>query len=436
MAKVTLDCSKLLEFIDERQVYNLQKQVSLCHNMLHQATGEGSEYTGWLDLPDKYDRTEFEDIRLAAGQIRDKCDVFIVLGIGGSYLGARAAIDMLNHSFYNELPREKRGGPKIYFAGHNISPTYLKELLDIVEGQDLCVNVISKSGTTTETALVFRIIKQYMEDKYGRQEASKRIYATTDREKGALKQLANKEGYQSFVVPDNIGGRYSVLTAVGLLPIAVAGIDIDELMEGARVAMEDLVEEDISKNPAYRYAVVRNILYSMGKKTEIIVNYKPKLFYFGEWLKQLFGESEGKDGKGILPTSLNFTTDLHSLGQYIQDGERNIFETILNVEKPEVDLVIPELEEDLDGLNYISGKGLDFVNRKAMEGTMAAHIEGSVPNMLINIPQLSPYYFGYLVYFFEKACGMSGYLLGVNPFNQPGVEAYKKNMFQLLRKDG
>ncbi len=434
MSRITLDYSKLSQFLDSKQIFNLQNQVSLCHNMLHKGTGKGSEFLGWVDWPNTYDKEEFTKIKLSAEKIRKDCDVFIVLGIGGSYLGARAAIDMLNHNFYNELAKNKRNGPKVYFAGHNISSTYLKELLDIIEGEDICINVISKSGTTTETALAFRILREHMENKYGKKEASKRIYATTDKESGALKELANNEGYETFVVPDNIGGRYSVLTPVGLLPMAVAGIDIDQVMEGAKTAAEDLSGDNIKDNFAYSYAVIRNILYSMGKTTEIIVNYEPNLFHFGEWFKQLFGESEGKDGEGIFPTSLNFTTDLHSMGQYIQDGRRNIFETTLNVEKPKEEIIIKEDEKDLDGLNYISGKTMDFVNKSAMEGTIAAHIDGGVPNIIINIPQITPYYFGYLVYFFKKACGMSGYLLGVNPFDQPGVESYKKNMFRILGK--
>ena len=434
MDRVTFDYSKSLNFIDEQEIIALQERVSLCHNMLHNGTGEGGEFLGWVDLPDVYDREEFEKIKLTAEKIRNDCDVFIVLGIGGSYLGARAAIEMLNHNFYNELPKEKRNGPKIYFAGHNISSTYLKELLDIIEGQDICINVISKSGTTTETAIAFRILREYIEKRYGGKEASRRIYATTDKESGALKKLADEKGYETFVVPDNIGGRYSVLTPVGLLPMAVAGIDIAEVMQGAKTAMEHLSDDNINNNPSYQYAVIRNILYSMDKTTEVIVNYEPNLFCFGEWFKQLFGESEGKDGRGIFPASLNFTTDLHSMGQYMQDGRRNIFETILNVEKPKEEISIPKDEDDLDGLNYISGTTLDFVNKSAMEGTIAAHTDGGVPNLIINIPEISPYYFGYLVYFFEKACGMSGYLLGVNPFNQPGVEAYKTNMFKLLGK--
>lgn len=434
MDRVTFDYSKSLNFIDEQKIIALQERVSSCHDMLHDGTGEGSEFSGWVDLPNTYSTEEFEKIKSAAEEIRDSCDVFIILGIGGSYLGARAAIEMLSHNFYNELPDKKRSGPKIYFAGHNISSAYLKELFDIIEGRDICINVISKSGTTTETALAFRIFREYMEEKYGKKEASRRIYATTDKKSGALKKLADKEGYETFVVPDNIGGRYSVLTPVGLLPIAVAGIDIGEIMEGAKTAAEHLSDDSIDNNPSYQYAAIRNILYSMGKTTEIIVNYEPNLFYFGEWFKQLFGESEGKGKKGILPTSLNFTTDLHSMGQYIQDGRRDIFETILNVEKSREKILIPKDEADLDGLNYISGKTLDFVNKSAMRGTVTAHVDGGVPNLIIDIPEISPYYFGYLVYFFEKACGMSGYLLGVNPFNQPGVEAYKKNMFKLLGK--
>lgn len=432
MDRVTFDYSGALNFIEEQKIIALQGKVCLCHGMLHDGTGAGCEFSGWVDLPKTYDVGEFERIRLAAEKIRNDCDVFIVLGIGGSYLGARAAIEMLNHNFYNELSKEKRNGPKIYFAGHNISSTYLKELLDVIEEQDVCINVISKSGTTIETAIAFRVFRGYMEKKYGKREAAKRIYATTDKSSGALKKLSDKEGYETFVVPDDIGGRYSVLTPVGLLPMAVVGIDITEVMQGAKTAAEHLSGDNIDGNPSCQYAVIRNILYSMGKTTEIIVNYEPNLFYFGEWFKQLFGESEGKDGEGIFPASLNFTTDLHSMGQYMQDGRRNIFETILNVEKPKEEILIPRDEDDLDGLNYISGKTLDFVNKSAMKGTIAAHIDGGVPNLVINIPEISPYYFGYLVYFFEKACGMSGYLLGVNPFNQPGVEAYKRNMLQLL----
>ena len=436
MNRVTFDYSKSLDFIEEQEIIDLQERVSLCHNMLHDRTGEGSEFSGWVDLPNTYNRKEFEKIELMAEKIRNDCDIFIVLGIGGSYLGARAAIQMLNHNFYNELPKEKRKGPKIYFAGHNISSTYLKELLDIIGNGDICINVISKSGTTMETSLAFRIFRECMEERYGKKEASGRIYATTDKKSGVLKKLADREGYETFIVPDDIGGRYSVLTPVGLLPMAVAGIDIARIMQGSRDAAEHLSDDNINNNPSYQYALIRNILYSMGKTTEVIVNYEPNLFYFGEWFKQLFGESEGKEEKGIFPASLNFTTDLHSMGQYMQDGKRNIFETVLNVEKSREEILIPRDMDDLDGLNYISGKTLDFVNKSAMKGTITAHVDGGVPNLMINIPEISSYYFGYLVYFFEKACGMSGYLLGVNPFNQPGVEAYKKNMLQLLLNNG
>ena len=443
MGKITFDYSNALSFIKEEQIIDFQNRVSLCHDMLHNKTGEGSEFLGWVELPKNYDREEFNKIKNAAHKIRNESDVFIVIGIGGSYLGARAAIEMLNHTFYNELPKEKRKGPKVYFVGHNMSTRYLKDLLDTIEGQDISINVISKSGTTIEPAIAFRIFKEYMENKYGKDEASKRIYATTDKSKGALKELANQEGYETFIVPDDIGGRYSVLTPVGLLPMAVSGIDIDEVMKGAKAAMEELSNENIKDNDSYQYAVIRNILYSMEKTTEIMVNYEPNLFYIGEWFKQLFGESEGKEGKGIFPASLNFTTDLHSMGQYIQDGRRDIFETVLNVgtEGQELcptckEIVIKEDKDNLDGLNYLKGKTLDFANKKAMEGTISAHLEGGVPNLIINIPEISPYYFGYMVYFFMKACGISGYLLGVNPFDQPGVESYKKNMFRLLGKPG
>lgn len=434
MGKVTFDYTNTLNFIKREEILDLQEKVGLCHYMLHNKTGLGSEFLGWVDLPKSYDVEEFRKIKDTAEKIRGESDVFIVVGIGGSYLGARAAIEMLNHTFYNELPKEKRKGPKVYFVGHNMSSKYLKDLLDNTKDEDISINVISKSGTTIEPALAFRILMEYMEDKYGKEEAGKRIYATTDKSKGALKELADKEGYETFVVPDNIGGRYSVLTAVGLLPMAVAGIDIEDVMNGAKVAMEDLSTPEIKDNPSYEYAAIRNILYSMGKTTEIMVNYESNLFYIGEWFKQLFGESEGKDGKGIFPASMNFTTDLHSMGQYIQEGRRNIFETLLNVENSIEEITIKETEDNLDELNYLKGKTLGFANKKAMEGTIAAHVDGGVPNLIINIPEISPYYFGYLTYFLMKACGMSGYLLDVNPFDQPGVEFYKKNMFKLLGK--
>lgn len=436
MGKITLDYSKASSFIEKKEIRGFQEKVTQCHNMLHNGTGLGSDYLGWIELPNNYDKVEFNKLKSAAENIRKQSDVFIVVGIGGSYLGAKAAIEMLNHTFYNELPKDKRNGPKIYFAGQNISSTYLKNLLDTIEGQDISINIISKSGTTTEPAIAFRVLREYMESKYGRLEASKRIYVTTDKDKGALKELANQEGYRSFIVPDDIGGRYSMLTPVGLLPMAVGGIDIDQVMEGGKAASKDLSIRELEYNHAYKYAVIRNLLYSKGKTIEIMVNYEPNLFYFGEWYKQLFGESEGKDGKGIFPTSLNFTTDLHSMGQYIQDGRRNIFETVLNVEKSKEEITIKKNEVDMDDLNYISGKTLDFVNKKAMEGSILAHVDGGVPNLIINIPEISPYYLGYLAYFFKKACGMSGYLLEVNPFDQPGVEAYKSNMFKLLGKPG
>ncbi|MCK9444113.1 MAG: glucose-6-phosphate isomerase [Tissierellaceae bacterium] len=433
MRKMSFDYTNALDFVGENDIYDLQEEVSKCHHMLHQKTGLGKEFLGWVDLPRTYDRKEYQRIKEAAKAIRENTDVFIVIGIGGSYLGTRAAMGMLNHSFYNELPREKRNGPKIYFLGHHISSRYLKDLLETIEG-DISVNVISKSGTTLEPAVAFRAIKEFMEDKYGAEGASKRIYGTTDRVRGALKELANEKGYETFVIPDDVGGRYSVLTPVGLLPMAVSGIDIDKVMEGAGNAMEDLSSDSLNHNMAYQYAVLRHILYNQGKITEIMVNYEPNLFYFSEWYKQLFGESEGKDHKGIFPSSMNFTTDLHSMGQYIQEGRRNLFETVLNIEEDPVNRIIKGEEKNLDGLNYLEGKSLDFVNKKAMEGTVEAHVGGGVPNLRIDIPEISPYYFGYMVYFFMKACGMSGYLLGVNPFNQPGVESYKKSMFRLLGK--
>lgn len=436
MDKITLDYSKAVDFIGDKEIADLQGRVSQCHQMLHYGTGVGSDCLGWVDLPNNYDKKEFNRLKVAAERIRSNSDVLIVIGIGGSYLGARAAIGMLNHSFYNELPYDKRKGPKVYFAGHNISSTYLNDLLDTIVGQDISVNIISKSGTTTEPAIAFRVLREYMENKYGRVEASKRIYITTDKAKGALKALADQEGYETFVIPDDIGGRYSVLTPVGLFPMAVAGIDIDEVIYGGQVAAEDLSIDDLENNFAYQYAVIRNLLYSKGKTIEIMASYEPNLLYFGEWYKQLFGESEGKDGEGIFPTNLNFTTDLHSMGQFIQDGRKNIFETILCVNKSREEIIIKEDKDDMDGLNYLSGKTLDFINKKAMEATISAHVDGGVPNIIINIPEVTPYYLGYLVYFFEKTCGMSGYLLGVNPFNQPGVEAYKANMFRLLDKPG
>lgn len=432
MKKITLDYSNALNFIRQEEIDLMQEKVSLCHRMLNEKTGAGRDFLGWVDLPENYDKEEFERVKAAADRIKQQSDVLVVIGIGGSYLGARAALEMLNPPFSNELS----GRTKVYFAGHNMSSSYLKGLLDVIEGKDISVNVISKSGTTTEPAIAFRVFKEYMEEKYGREEASKRIYATTDKNKGALKSLAESQGYESFVIPDDVGGRYSVLTPVGLFPMAAGGIDIDKVMEGARDAAEDLKSESLKDNFSYQYAAIRNIMYLKGKLIEIMVNYEPSLFYFGEWYKQLFGESEGKDMKGIFPTALNFTTDLHSMGQYIQEGRKHIFETVLNVEKPAWEITIKPDKDDLDGLNYISGKTIDYVNKMAMEGSIEAHVDGGVPNLIVNIPEISPYYFGYMAYFFEKACGMSGYLLGVNPFDQPGVEAYKTNMFKLLGKPG
>jgi glucose-6-phosphate isomerase len=403
--------------------------------MLHEKSGPGSDYLGWVELPNTYDKKEFGRIQKAAEKIRQDSDVLIVVGIGGSYLGARAAIEALSHSFYNILPRERRSGPEIYFAGNSISSTYLADLLELVEGRDISVNVISKSGTTTEPAIAFRIIKDHMEKKYGKEGAKGRIYATTDKAVGALKTLADSEGYEQFVIPDDIGGRFSVLTAVGLLPIAVAGVDIAEMMKGARDAYADY-KKPYAENESYLYAAVRNALYRKGKTIEILVNYEPSLHYLTEWWKQLYGESEGKDKKGIFPAGVDFSTDLHSMGQYIQDGMRNIFETVLNVEKCRKPLEMPKAADDLDKLNYLAGRKMDFVNKMAMKGTILAHVDGGVPNLVVNVPEMTAYWFGYLVYFFEKACGISGYLMGVNPFDQPGVEAYKRNMFALLGKPG
>lgn len=436
MKSIRVDYSKTLGFIREEEIKHIEGQIYDAHEKLHKKTGAGSDYLGWVELPKSYDKNEFERIIKAAERIKDNSDAFIIIGIGGSYLGARAAIEMLNHSFYNVIPKSKRGTPEIYYIGNNISPVYLHDLMETLDGKDISINVISKSGTTTEPAIAFRIFKDYIEKKYGKEEARKRIYATTDRSKGALKKLAASEGYETFVIPDDVGGRYSVLTAVGLLPIAVSGLDIIQIMKGAGDAVDEYSETDIMKNPAYIYAAVRNILYRKGKTTEIIVNYEPSMHYFGEWWKQLYGESEGKDKKGIFPASVDFSTDLHSMGQYIQDGLRNIFETVLNIKKPKYDVEIFEDGDNIDGLNFLAGKTMDFVNKKAFEGTVLAHNDGGVPNIIVDIPEINEYYFGKLVYLFEKACGISGYLLGVNPFDQPGVEAYKKNMFALLGKPG
>lgn len=437
MSKIlSLDLSKVKPFLNDSEIINQKSMVQEAHNMLHNGTGAGNDFLGWLDLPVNYDKEEFARIKKAAEKIKGNTDVLIVIGIGGSYLGARAAIESLSHGFYNTLPKAKRGTPQIYFVGNNISSTYITDLLEAIEGLDVSVNVISKSGTTTEPAVAFRIFKDYVEKKYGKEGAKERIFATTDKARGALKSLADAEGYETFVIPDDVGGRYSVLTAVGLLPIAVAGINIDEMMQGAAASREAYSNADLALNDAYKYAAARNALYRKGKVTEILVNYEPALHFFNEWWKQLYGESEGKDNKGIFPAAVDFSTDLHSMGQYIQEGLRNIFETVINIEKPRKEVTIEESADNVDGLNFIAGKTIDFVNKKAFQGTVLAHNDGGVPNIIINVPELTPYYFGYIVYFFEKACAISGYLNGVNPFDQPGVEAYKKNMFALLGKPG
>ena len=423
-------------FFNEDELKQIKPYVELANEVLTSKTGAGNDFLGWVDLPETYDKDEFARIKKAAEKIKNDSEILVVIGIGGSYLGAKAAIEFLSHSFYNNLPKDKRKTPEIYFAGTNMSGVYLQHLIDVVGDRDFSVNVISKSGTTTEPAIAFRVFKKMLEEKYGKEEAAKRIYATTDKAKGALKTLATAEGYETFVVPDNVGGRFSVLTAVGLLPIAAAGIDIDDLMAGAKDAMNDFANKNMDENQALQYAAVRNILHRKGKDLELMVNYEPRVHYLAEWWKQLFGESEGKEGKGLYPTSADFSADLHSLGQYIQQGQRLFFETVVSIGKPEVEFVIESDKENLDGLNFIAGKTLDYVNKKATDGVILAHVDGNVPNLGINIPEVTPYHLGYTFYFFEKACGVSGYLLGVNPFDQPGVEAYKKNMFALLGKPG
>ena len=435
MEKLSLDLSKVWDFISEEELMAMETEVKSAAQVLEEGTGEGNDFLGWLHLPTDYDKEEFDRIKKAAEKIKADSDVLVVVGIGGSYLGARAAIEFLSHSFANKLSKEQRKAPEIYFAGNSISGTYLAHLIEVIGDRDFSVNVISKSGTTTEPAIAFRIFKEMLEKKYGKEGARERIYATTDAAKGALKKLATEEGYESFVIPDNVGGRFSVLTAVGLLPIAAAGISIDDLMAGAREAENDYKAE-FKENDCYKYAAMRNLLYRNGKAVEMLINYEPKVHYIAEWWKQLYGESEGKDGKGLFPASVDLSTDLHSMGQYIQDGERLMFETLIDIAAPDTDMVIPFDEADLDGLNYIAGKGMNFVNQKAMQGTQLAHVDGDVPNIRISMSKMDAFSLGYLFYFFEKSCGISGYLLGVNPFNQPGVEAYKKNMFALLGKAG
>ena len=434
MAEISLNLKN--SGITMKNIMEYKEQVENIHKDLHRRANDEKDFVGWLDLPVNYDKEEFKRIKKAAKKIKKESDILVVIGIGGSYLGARAVIEALTSSFNNLLPAKQRKYPQILFAGNNLSSNYLNELIEYIGNKDFSVNVISKSGTTTEPAIAFRVFREILENKYGIDEARSRIYATTDKEKGALKALAQKEGYETFVVPDNVGGRYSVLTAVGLLPIATAGIDIDKLMEGARIAEERYNDSNLKYNECYQYAVARNILYKLYKNTEILVNYEPKLHYFTEWWKQLYGESEGKDQKGIFPAGVDNTTDLHSMGQYIQEGRRCLFETVLSVKEPKTDIKINPDDDNLDGLNYLAGKTLDYVNKKAMEGTIKAHVSGDVPNIQITMNKLDEENLGELIYFFEKACAMSGNILGVNPFIQPGVEEYKKNMFKLLKKPG
>ena len=436
MNKVTFSYENARKFIKDNEMTMMKRLVLQAKEDLLSRTGPGNDFLGWIDLPEQYDREEFARIQAAAEKIRNDSEVLVVIGIGGSYLGSRAAISFLNRNFVNKLDKSERKAPEIYFAGNSISGSYLSDLIEIIGDRDFSVNVISKSGTTTEPAIAFRVFKKLLVKKYGKDGAAKRIYATTDRKRGALKSLASEEGYETFVVPDDVGGRFSVMSAVGLLPIAAAGIDIDELMKGYAEAREAFTDGTTTDNACFRYAALRNILYRKGKGTEILVNYDPSLVMFGEWYKQLYAESEGKDLKGIFPVSAAFSTDLHSIGQFIQDGTRNLFETVVWVKEQRSDIVLESAENDLDGLNYLAGQTMQFVNSKAYAGTLLAHVDGGCPNILIEIDRTDAYHFGYLAYFFEKACGLSGYLLGVNPFNQPGVESYKKNMFALLGKPG
>ena len=436
MNKVTLDYSKAGCFIADHEIESMKTLAQAAKETLVSKSGAGNDFLGWVDLPVDYDKEEFDRIKVAAKRIQEDSEVLLVIGIGGSYLGARAAIEFLRHSFYNNVSKETRKTPEIYYVGNSISSRYIKGLIDVVGDRDFSVNIISKSGTTTEPAIAFRVFKEILEKKYGKEAAAKRIYATTDKARGALKTVADEEGYETFVVPDDVGGRFSVLTAVGLLPIAVSGADIDKLMEGAAAGRELALNAPFEENDAVKYAAVRNILLRKGKSVEVLANYEPSLHYVNEWWKQLYGESEGKDQKGIFPAAVDLTTDLHSMGQFIQDGARIMFETVLNVEESSDQIIINEEAVDLDGLNYLAGKDVDFVNKSAMNGTILAHTDGQVPNLRVDIPQQNEYYLGQLFYFFEFACGVSGYLLGVNPFNQPGVESYKSNMFALLGKPG
>ena len=421
------------DFLRDNDLKGLEGQVSAAHNLIKTKSGLGNDFLGWVDLPFDYDKEEFARIKAAAKKIQEDTDVLIVIGIGGSYLGARAAIEFLKGPYYNTLCGD---APEIYFSGNNISGSNLSDLLKICEGKRVSVNIISKSGTTTEPAVAFRVFRKYLEEKYGESEAAKRIYCTTDKSRGTLKKLADEKGYECFVVPDDVGGRFSVLTAVGLLPIAAAGVDIDALMKGAQIAAKQYSEEDMYKNDCYTYAALRNALYRKGKQIELLVSYEPRFTMMAEWFKQLYGESEGKDNKGLFPASVTFSTDLHSMGQFIQDGTRILFETVVTIADNGADITIEKEDNDGDGLNFLTGKGLSFVNEKAFEGTVLAHTDGGVPNLVISLDKADEEHLGQLIYFFEKACAVSGYLLGVNPFDQPGVESYKKNMFALLGKPG
>lgn len=434
--KVTVDYRKAVDFIGDHELQSMKGIAQAAGKVLVDKSGQGNDFLGWIDLPVAYDKVEFARIKESAAKIQSDSDVLLVIGIGGSYLGARAAIEFLRHGFYNNLSKEARKTPEIYFVGNNISSNYIQGLIDVVGDRDFSINMISKSGTTTEPAIAFRVFKEILERKYGKEEAAKRIYATTDKARGALKNLATEEGYESFIVPDDVGGRFSVLTAVGLLPIAVSGADIDLLMQGAADQRTLSLEEPFENNDALQYAAIRNILLRKGKTVEVLANYEPSLHYVSEWWKQLYGESEGKDQKGIFPAAVDLTTDLHSMGQFIQDGARIMFETVLDVEESRCEIKMKEEPVDLDGLNYLAGQTVDFINKSAMNGTILAHTDGSVPNLMVHIPKQDEYYLGQLFYFFEFACGVSGYILGVNPFNQPGVESYKKNMFALLGKPG
>ena len=436
MSKITFEYASAAPFVADHEVENMKKITMDAKELLVSKTGPGNDFLGWIDLPVNYDKEEFARIKKAAAKIQSDSEVLLVIGIGGSYLGARAAIEFLRHGFYNMISKEQRKTPEIYFVGNSISSTYLKNLVDVIGDRDFSINMISKSGTTTEPAIAFRVLKEMMEKKYGKEEAAKRIYATTDKARGSLKSLATEEGYETFVVPDDVGGRFSVLTAVGLLPIAVSGADIDKLMEGAAAGRELALNSAFEDNDALKYAALRNIMLRKGKAIEILCNYEPAVHYVSEWWKQLYGESEGKDQRGIFPASVDLTTDLHSMGQFIQDGTRNMFETVINVEQSRETITLNEEPVDLDGLNYLAGQTVDFVNKSAMNGTILAHTDGQVPNFMIKVPEMNEFYLGELFYFFEFACGVSGYILGVNPFNQPGVESYKKNMFALLGKPG